>query len=117
VEKLGDGIFKVWVDLTNDKVAPTILAKAANNNVVPPDLLTVDGKAVEILSASWVPNKWRAAVAQSIAQADLKRIMLRNGLGGRTTKTIQYLVKGAGSMTVKYASVKGGTAEKTLTLQ
>jgi hypothetical protein len=117
VEKLGDGIFKVWVDLTNDKVAPTILAKAANNNVVPPDLLTVDGKAVEILSASWVPNKWRAAVAQSIAQADLKRIMLRNGLGGRTTKTIQYLVKGAGSMTVKYASVKGGTAEKTLALQ
>ena len=40
VEKIGDGIFKVWVDLTNNKVAPTILAKAAQNNVVPPDLLT-----------------------------------------------------------------------------
>ena len=30
VEKLGDGVFKVWVDLSNDKVAPTILAKAAH---------------------------------------------------------------------------------------
>ena len=114
VEKLGDGIFKVWLDLSNPKVAPTILAKAAMNNVVPPDLLTVDGKGVEVFSASWVPNKWRAAVAQSIDQKDLKRIMLRNGLAGRTTRTIQYLVKGTGPLTVKYASLKGGTVEKTI---
>jgi hypothetical protein len=117
VEKLGEGIFKVWLDISNPKVAPTILAKAAMNNVVPPDLLTVDGKTAEIISASWVADKWRPAVAQSIDQKDLKRIMLRNGLTGKATKTIQYIVKGAGAMTVKYASVKGGTAEKTITLQ
>lgn len=117
MEKLGDGIFRVWVDLTNDKVVPTILAKAAANNVVRPDLLTVDGRAVEILSASWVTNRWQPSVAQSIDQKDLKRIVVRNGLGGRTTKTIQYLVKGTGSMTVKYASLKGGAAEKVVTLQ
>jgi hypothetical protein len=117
VEKLGDGVFKVWLDVSNPKVAPTILAKAATNNVVPPDLLTVDGKTVEVISASWVTDKWRPAVAQSIDQKDLKRIMLRNGLTGRATKTIQYLVKGTGAMTVKYSSRKGGTVEKTLTLQ
>ena len=117
VEKFGDGIFKVWLDLSNPKVAPTILAKAAMNNVVPPDLLTVDGKGVEVISASWVADKWRPAVAQSIDQKDLKRIMLRNGLAGRTTRTIQYLVKGTGPLTVKYASLKGGTAEKTIPLQ
>ncbi len=87
------------------------------NSVVPPDLLTVEGKAVEILSASWVTDKWRPAIAQAIDQKDLKRIMLRNGLTGKATKTIQYLVKGTGAMTVKYASVKGGTVEKTITLQ
>ncbi len=117
VEKLGDGIFKVWLDVTNPKVVPTILAKAAVNNVVPPDVLTVEGKAVEILSASWVTDKWRPAVAQAIDQKDLKRIILRNGLTGRATKTIQYLVKGSGPITVKYASVKGGTVEKTIALQ
>lgn len=116
VEKLGEGIYKVWIDLSNPKVVPTILAKAAANNVVQPDILTVDGKA-EILSASWVADKWRPAVAQSIDQHDLKRILLRNGLGGRATKTIQYLVKGSGPITVKYASVKGGAVTKTLTLQ
>ena len=75
VERLADGVYKVWVDLVNDKVTPTILAKAAQNNVVPPDLLTVDGKGVEVLSASWVPSKWRPGVAQMIDQKDLKRIM------------------------------------------
>ncbi len=117
VEKLGDNVYKVWVDLSNPKVAPTILAKAAANNVVTPDLLTVESAGVEVLSASWVTDKWRPAVAQAVPQADLKRIILRNGLSGRSTKTIQYLVKGTGAMTVKYSSQKGGTVSKAVTLQ
>ena len=117
VERLGDGVFKVWVDLVNDKAAPTILAKAAMNNVVPPDLLTLDGKGVEVLSASWVPSKWRQAVAPMIDQKDLTRIMLRNGQPGRSTRTVQYLLKGAGSISVKYASAKGGTVQKVIALQ
>ena len=117
VEKLGDGVYKVWVDISNDKIAPTILAKAAANNVVPPDLLTLDGKGVEILSAAWVPSKFRPGIAQSIDQRDLKRIIVRNGQPGRTTRTLQYLLKGSGSVTVKYASLKGGTAQKAIVLQ
>lgn len=117
VEKLGGGVFKVWVDLVNDRLAPTVLAKAAQTGVVPPDLLTLEGKGVEVLSASWVPNKWRQGVAPMIDQKDLKRIMVRNGLPGRTTRTVQYLVKGAGPITVKYASLKGGSPQKTILLQ
>ena len=117
VEKLGDGVYKVWLDIGNPKVAPTILAKAAANNVVRPDLLTIDGQGLEVLSASWVPNKWRPGVAQIIDQQDLSRIMLRNGLSGRAERTIQYFVKASGSLTVKYDSAKGGTATKTIALQ
>jgi hypothetical protein len=117
VEKLGDGVFRVWLDIANPKVAPTILAKAAANNVVRPDLLTVEGKGIEVLSASWVPSKWRPAVAQLIDQQDLSRIMLRNGLSGRAARTIQYFIKGGGPITVKYDSLKGGTVQKTIPLQ
>ncbi len=117
VERIAPGIFKVWVDLSNDKAVPTILAKAAENNVVVPDILTVDGKGIEVLSASWVPSKWRASVAQMIDQKDLTRIQIRNGHPAHTTRTLQYLVKGSGPITVKYASQKGGTVTKTITLQ
>lgn len=117
VENLGEGVYKVWLDLVNEKVAPTILAKAAANNVVRPDLLTVAGKGIEVLSASWVLNKWRPSVAQMIDQKDLNRILVRSGVPGRTTKTLQYLIKGSGNITVKYDSLKGGTVQKTISLQ
>ena len=52
-----------------------------------------------------------------IDQKDLRRIIVRSGHPAHTTKTLQYLVKGTGSFTVKYASVKGGTVQKTITLQ
>jgi hypothetical protein len=117
VERLGDGVYKVRLDVSNAKVAPTILAKAATNNVVRPDLVMVEGKGVQVISASWVPDKWRPGVAQNIDQPDLTRILVRNGLAGHTTRTLQYFVKGSGAITVKYDSVKGGTVQKTIALQ
>jgi hypothetical protein len=119
VESLGEGVYKVWVDLSNPKVVPTVLGAAARDNTVPPDILTVDGRNLEVISASLVRSKFdfQPLIQQLINQEDLKRIIVRNGLGGKTTRTIQYLVKGSGDITVKYVSVKGGTVQKTLTLK
>jgi hypothetical protein len=119
VESLGDGVYKVWVDLDNPKVVPTILAKAAQNNLVPPDILTLEGKNIEVISASVVRDKlgYQPTVQPLIDQTDLKRLVVRNGMPGKTTRTIQYLVKGSGEITVKYASLKGGTVQKTIALK
>jgi hypothetical protein len=120
VDKLGDGVFRVFVDITNPKVVPTILGKAAQNNVVRPDLLSFEGRNAEIISASWIDGKAlykvKPSVTSFIDQKDLKRILLRNGFAGKTSRTIMYLVKGSGEVTVKYDSVKGGTASKTIKL-
>jgi hypothetical protein len=43
--------------------------------------------------------------------------MLRNGQPGKTTRTIEYLVKGSGDVTVTYASLKGGTVSKSIPLK
>jgi hypothetical protein len=121
VEKVGGDVYRVFVDITNPKVAPTIMAKAAQNNVVRPDLLTVDGKSVEVLSAGFIDNKEvfkvRPSVTPLIDQKDLKRILVRNGFPGKTTRTLVYLVRGSGALTVTYESVKGGRAAKTVNLQ
>ncbi len=117
VELIGENVYRIRVDISNEHLIPTILAKAAENNVVSPDLLTVDGKAVEVLSAGWVIDKLRPISTQLIDQRDLKRIILRNGQAGNSTRTIEYLVKGSGDITVTYASLKGGTARKTISLK
>ena len=109
-EAIGGGVYRVRVDFKNSKLTPTILAKAAENNVVRPDVLTVEGKGLEVLSAGWVPNKFRPGATDLIDQRDLKRILLRTGQAGRTTRTIEYLVRGSGDMTVTYDSLKGGKA-------
>ncbi len=120
VEKLGKDVYKVWVEFSNPKVAPTITAKAAQNNVVRPDLLTLDGN-VEIISASWIidplTNDYLKPVSQEIDQHDLKRIMIRNGHPGKTSRTIQYLVKGSGKVNIKYDSVKGGKINTSFDLK
>jgi zinc carboxypeptidase len=117
VEPIGGGVYRVRVDFTNPKLTPTILAKASENNVVRPDLLTVAGKGIEVLAAGWVGSKFRPGATSLIDQADLTRIMLRTGQPGRTTRTIEYLVRGTGDMTVTYDSLKGGKAVVTIAVK
>jgi hypothetical protein len=121
VEKVGGDVYRVFVDITNPKVAPTIMAKAAQNNVVRPDLLTFEGRSAEIISVSFIDDKETYRINPSpteiVDQKDLGRIVVRNGHPGKTTRTVMYLVKGSGSVKVAYDSVKGGRAEKTITLK
>ena len=116
VESLGDGLYRVRVDIRNERLIPTITEKGRQNNVVRPDLLTVEGD-VEVVTAAWVTDEHRPGPTQRIDQDDLERIIIRSGHPGRTTKTVEYLVRGSGTMTVTYSAVKGGTASTRVQLR
>ena len=113
VERLDNGLYRIWVDITNERLVPTITARAMSTRAVRPDLLTVDG-SVEIVAAGWVPNKHIPGPIDLIDQSDLNRIMIRSGHPGRNTRTIEYLVRGTGTMEVIYSSVKGGTVSTSV---
>ena len=116
VERMGGNTFRVRVDITNERLIPTITERARQNHVVRPDILAVDGN-VQIIAAGWVPNKFQPGPTEMIDQKELNRILIRSGHPGRTTKTIEYLVRGSGAMTVRYASLKGGTVRTTVQLR
>ena len=113
VEPLGGGVSRVRVEIKNERLIPTITARAAENGVVRPDLLTVDGD-VEIITAGWVTDLYGDSPVERIEQEELDRILIRNGHPGRTTRTIEYLVRGSGPMTVTYDAEKGGTASTSV---
>ena len=117
VEKVGGDVYRIRVDIENDRVAPTITARAAENNVVSPDLLKISGRSVEVISAGWVGNKFRPGATQLIDQHDLNRIMIRNGHPGNTVRTVEYLVRGSGDITISYESKKGGNVSTTARLR
>ena len=64
---------------------------------------------------------WRTSTnpgkTQLIDQEELDRILIRSGHPGKTTKTIEYLVRGTGNMEVTYSSVKGGTVSTTINVR
>jgi hypothetical protein len=115
VESVGGGVYRVRIDFVNDKAIPTITVKARQNNVVRPDLLTLEG--AEVIAAGWVGDKHRPGPTEMIDQEQLDRILIRSGLGSHETRTIEYLVRGSGSITVRYDALKGGVAETTLQLR
>ena len=48
---------------------------------------------------------------------ELKRIVLREGHPGQTTRTMEYIVRGSGRVTITYDSAKGGKVSTEITLQ
>jgi len=117
VERIDDDVYRVRVDITNERLIPTITVRARENNVVRPDLITVEGDDVEVIVAGWVQDEFRPGPIDMIEQDELDRILVRSGAAGRSTRTIEYLVRGDGEMTVTYSSVKGGTVSTTVELQ
>ena len=115
-EQVSGDVWRVRVPISNERLIPTITVRARENHVVRPDLITVDGD-VDIITAGWVTDLHRPGPIDRIDQAELDRIMVRSGHPGRTTRVIEYLVRGSGSMTVEYSSLKGGTVSTTIQLR
>jgi len=114
VERVSGDVWRVRVDLTNERLIPTITARGAENRVVRPDLLTLEG--ADVVMAGWVQDDLRREPLERIEQEELGRIMIRTGHPGRTTRTVEYLVRGSGTITVTYDSVKGGTVSRQIPL-
>ena len=117
VEKVEGDVYRVRVDVSNSRVIPTIMVKAAASKVVRPDVLTLEGRNASVITAGVVLNKFQPGPLSMIDQQDLKRIIIRNGLPGKTTRTIEYLVKGSGPVTIQYSALKGGTVRTTVELR
>jgi hypothetical protein len=116
VERVEGDVWRVRIPLTNERLIPTITVRARQNAVVRPDLITVDGN-VDIITAGWVQNVHVPGPVSMIDQNELDRIMVRSGHPGRTTRVLEYLVRGSGSFTVEYDSVKGGTVSTQVQLR
>jgi hypothetical protein len=115
VERVQGDVFRVRVAFGNDRLIPTITVRARENAVVRPDIVTAEG--AEILTAGWVQNVHVDGPLQMIDQAELDRILVRSGMPGRTTRTLEYIVRGSGTFTVEYDSVKGGTVRQSVQLR
>jgi len=109
VEPLGGRLFKVWVAIENTHLIPTRTAQDVDRRIGRPDLVTVRGDAVRVLSSGRVTDRFfkRAEAVESRPE----RLEL-DTIGGMDVVRVQFILEGQGRFTVTVDSAKGGLLQK-----
>jgi hypothetical protein len=105
VEKLDENLFKIWVTIENQRLIPTRTAQDVRHHISPPDIISIKGNNIKVLSAGRVTDKFFKRV-QPVERRP-ERVEL-NSIGGMDSVIVQFIVGGKGSFTVTVDSAKGG---------
>ena len=97
------------------RVGPFTHCRSARTNLLRrlPRVHTRGGNA-RVIPGGVVLDKFQPGPLSTIDQKGLKRIRLRNGLPGRAIRTIEYLVKRPGPVSIQDSALKGGTGRTTV---
>jgi len=113
-EKIGPDSYKIRAAIRNLKVIPTISSIGANKHRIRPDVLTLTGKNIKVVSAGLVRNKYLNNV--SLIEKRPYRIEIPRGIPGKSEIIYQFIVSGKGNLKIKLDCIKGGKAEKIVRL-
>ena len=109
VEKLDENLFKIWVTVENQRLIPTRTAQDVAHHISPPDIVSIKGGNLQVLSGGRVTNKFFKRVRPVKRRPE--RVEL-DAIGGMDSAIVQFVVKGKGKFTVAVDSAKGGLLKK-----
>jgi len=113
MEKIDDGLFKVLVTIENSRLIPTHTEQDVINRINAPDLVTLQGDKVKVISAGRMTDQYFKRV--EAVERRPERVEVRN-ISGMGTARVQFVVSGSGRFTVTADSAKGGLLEASQTL-
>ena len=109
VEKLDENLFKIWVTVENQRLIPTRTAQDVAHHISPPDIVSIKGGNLQVLSGGRVIDKFFKRV-QPVKRRP-ERVEL-DTIDGMDSAIVQFVVKGKGNFTVTVDSTKGGLLRK-----
>ncbi len=115
IDKLKSDLYRIQVGLTNKKMIPTISEQAQKYQLHRPDVVTIKGKNVKIISGGLVTDKWQGTTSRVKARPE--RIILKEGLWFKEIKRIEWIVSGSGRVSLCLDCLKGGIFQKELELK
>ncbi|MBC8523083.1 hypothetical protein H8D29_04080 [PVC group bacterium] len=117
VKKLGNRLWEVTVEVTNDKLIPSRTAMAAKHRIGLPDVLICEtSRANKVAASGTVRSLLPNAKLNAQETERPHRIIVNNGIGSNDSTLFQFVIDGSGSVTFQYAAEKGGTIERTVKL-
>jgi hypothetical protein len=116
VEPRAEGLWEITVEVTNEKIIPTILGYARQKKIGARDLITcTPGDGNEVVASGTVSSLLPNAKLDAV-ERDPHRIWNDRGISGRSRRLFRFIVAGSGSVELTYTSQKGGTITKTVAL-
>ncbi len=110
IERLGDGLFKIWVTIENRRLIPTRTAQDVDHHISPPDVVSIEGDGFRVLSGGRVTDQYFKRV-QAVKRRP-ERVEL-DTIDGMSATRVQFVVEGKGQFTVTVDSTKGGLLKKS----
>jgi hypothetical protein len=105
VENIAGGLHKVWVTIENQRLIPTRLSQDVNNHISPPDVVTLSGAGMKVLSSGEVTDRFFKRV--EAVKRRPERVEL-DSIPGLQAERVQFVVSGSGSFKITVDSAKGG---------
>ncbi len=117
VERLGERLWAVTVEVRNEKLIPTRTARAREAGIGAADLLSVDGADVDVIASGKLDGWWDATVDE--VRHEPARVLYNEGVGSRGTIVHRFWVEAdAGSeLILRYTAEKAANIETKLRLQ
>jgi len=110
VEKLGESLFKIWVAIENQRLIPTRTAQDVDRHIGPPDVVSIEGGDLRVLSGGRVTDQYFKRV-QAVKRRP-ERVEL-DTIDGMSAARVQFVVDGKGDFTVTVDSAKAGLLKKS----
>ena len=110
VEKLGDSLFRIWVTIENQRPIPTRTAQDMDHHISSPDVISIEGDDLRVLSGGQVTDQYFKRVAAVKRRPE--RVEL-DTIDGMSAARVQFVVEGKGQFTVTVDSAKAGLLKKS----
>ncbi len=105
IERLDEGLFKIWVTIENSRLIPTRSEQDVRNHISPPDIVSLSGPNLEVLSSGRVTNRFFKRVDPVKRRPERVEV---ETIGGMNEERIQFIVSGSGPVIIEVDSAKGG---------
>ena len=112
VEDLGDGLYRVSIDLVNSQLMPSRSGMAAENHIGTPDIVELSGEDIQVIAGGTQRDRFHPELMQPTI-LEPARLRLENGVPGHGRITVAWLVRGSGDFTIRYSAEKADSAEET----
>jgi len=116
VERLGNRLWEITVEIRNDKLIPTRTARARTAGIGAADLLTLEGRNASVVASGKLDGWWDKTVDE--VRHEPARVLYDEGVGSRRTIVHRFWLEGAAGspVTLRYAAEKAVDIEMELRL-